>query len=61
MDDQAWGDLHVIRQTVIHLHTLAIAEDKRSEEIHRHVRDIKYGVVLLIGVALAVLLQLART
>ncbi len=61
MDDQTWGDLHVIRQTVVHIHTLAFEHGKRTAEIHRHVRDIKYGVVLLIGAAFAILIQLART
>lgn len=48
MDDQAGRDASVTRQTVGHLHTLAIDHGKRLREIERHVRDIKVFVFALI-------------
>ena len=56
MDDKNLpnDDLHtndrVIRQTVVHIHTLAIEQGRRIREIERHVRDIKYVVVVLLVV-----------
>jgi hypothetical protein len=60
MDNPATsGDLYVIRETVVHLHTLAIANSKRGAEIERHVRDIKAGVAILLVAVLAIDLHLA--
>ncbi len=47
-DGNGGRDAHVIRQTVAHLHTLAIEQHKRSAEIQRHLRDIKFGVFMLL-------------
>jgi len=47
MDDQASRDAGVTRQTVAHLQTLAIEQGKRLSQVERHVRDIRYGVVVL--------------
>jgi hypothetical protein len=59
MDDQFSSDGRVTRQTVAHLQTLAIEQSKRIAEIERHVRDIKFAVVLLIPLILAIVYQLA--
>ena len=54
MDDQ-------IRQTVGHLQTLAIEQNKRSKEIERHVRDIKYAVVVIWAGLILLSYQILKT
>lgn len=58
MDDQVSRDLGVTRQTVVHLHTLTIEQGKRLAEVERHVRDIKFGVLVLMVGAVAVIAHL---
>jgi hypothetical protein len=53
MDDQPPNnDMQVTRQTVVHLHTLAIEQSKRTTELFRQVRDIKYAVVFVLVIVL---------
>jgi hypothetical protein len=47
-DDQLASDVRVARETVVDLHTLAIAQQKQIAELTRQVRDIRYGVVILL-------------
>lgn len=51
-------DARVTRETVGLLQTLAIKEHERIAEIERHVRDIKYGVFLLLGAVAALAYRL---
>ena len=51
-DDEDLGHARVVRQTMVAIHDLAIEQQKRIRELERNVRDIKFGVVVLLIAAL---------
>lgn len=60
MDNQESSDLRVIRQTVVHLHTLAIEKDRKLTTIERLLRDILIAVGFLVVAVVTIGYQMTR-
>lgn len=61
MDDRESSDLHVIRQTVVDIHTLAVEQHRRLITIERLVRDILIAVGILVVAVVAIGYQMTRS